>query len=280
MCCAWSVVWSAAGAEQGGKYQIDVTMREDSGKRKPEDLLKLPKKVRVFPGLSGSSGFENQTGYCNRLKEDFQREPQPPLALMPNYFPTAFGDALSSMKLGDALLCTNFAMQVQNATLATSSDGTRRLWRRWTTPHPRSTCQCVRVDSEEAFDSVETGRVTQAEYSATISGGNPEEEIYSHFHIERPMPTDMKTARVISWWNTARGDVIKPKKPFNEYSNANWGQPSQNAEDHTIHFNSVPILKTIGLKLTAAHAWEAQREGRGTSLGSRFCASKPQGLTR
>ncbi|KAH9173074.1 hypothetical protein EDB89DRAFT_2242479 [Lactarius sanguifluus] len=59
-------------------------------------------------------------------------------------------------------------------------------------------------------------RVTQAEYSATIFGGNPEEEIYSRFHIERP-------TRAISWWNIARGDMIKPKKPFNEYSKQTGG---------------------------------------------------------
>ncbi|KAH9069339.1 hypothetical protein EDB83DRAFT_2314378 [Lactarius deliciosus] len=202
MCCAWSIVWLAAGAEKGGKYQIDVTMREDKSwaehslddpprcaiifrnlklelvlsaqRSTPKVHQEVTEKVPgLSPGLLGL-GVENQTG-----RTTF---PVDPNLHAGGYYCMANPTLLRlSYVWGRPVID-----EVQNATLATSSDGTRSSWRR--------------------RDRV---GITMVQDFCKPSGAGVQ---YS---------TDMKTARAISRWNTARGDVIKPKKPFNEYSNAN-----------------------------------------------------------
>ncbi|KAJ3506852.1 hypothetical protein NLJ89_g6637 [Agrocybe chaxingu] len=53
--------------------------------------------------------------------------------------------------------------------------------------------------------------------------------------------------RAISWWQT--GDVVKPKKPLNEYSKANWGDHVETREGRQIHIKSTSDLTTIVSKV-------------------------------
>ncbi|KAH9172058.1 hypothetical protein EDB89DRAFT_1906501 [Lactarius sanguifluus] len=53
--------------------------------------------------------------------------------------------------------------------------------------------------------------------------------------------------RAISWWET--GELVKPKKPLNEYSKANWGDHVETREGHTVHITSTSDLVAIVSKL-------------------------------
>ncbi|KAH9008038.1 hypothetical protein EDB83DRAFT_2532246 [Lactarius deliciosus] len=51
----------------------------------------------------------------------------------------------------------------------------------------------------------------------------------------------------ISWWET--GELVKPKKPLNEYSKVNWGDHVETQEGHTVHITSTSNLVAIISKL-------------------------------
>ncbi|KAH9037117.1 hypothetical protein EDB85DRAFT_1888573 [Lactarius pseudohatsudake] len=53
--------------------------------------------------------------------------------------------------------------------------------------------------------------------------------------------------RAISWWET--GELVKPKRPLNEYSKANWGDHVEIREGHTVHISSTSDLVAIVSKL-------------------------------
>jgi hypothetical protein len=52
-----------------------------------------------------------------------------------------------------------------------------------------------------------------------------------------------KAKRAIQWWVT--GEMVRPKKPLNEYSKANWGDHVETREGQAIRINSTSNLVTL-----------------------------------
>jgi hypothetical protein len=52
-----------------------------------------------------------------------------------------------------------------------------------------------------------------------------------------------KAKRAIQWWVT--GEMVRPKKPLNKYSKANWGDHVETQEGQAIRINSTSNLVAL-----------------------------------